>query len=557
MNFVSQKKLPIYSQEAGDQQIDILQYPAQILASEQEILLLKWEVGYWKSLFQRAKEREKELKRQLQEKEGKIRDLKKRLFGKSNEKTSSGKNKGDIKPAQKPRPRGQQKGSKGHGRTPKPNLAMKEEYIDLSPGDKCCPICGRPYAPNGTEDSEIMEVEVKAHVRKIKRKSYKKTCSCEDVPAYIIAPPAPKVIPQSSYDISIWEGVLLNKFLYCHPTSRLLSYYKELGLPISQGTITDGLQKLMPLFKAVYDALYNHQMTEEMFHNDESGWKVFESVEGKVGNRWWLWVSRSVSVVFFQIAPGRGADIPVTHFKNTHRDRIIVVCDRYSAYKSLARQLSFIILAFCWAHVRRDFLDAACKYPKLTKWAFTWTDMIGELYHINNKRCQEYDGKLPVQWQSEDFKHYHSRLVDSLNNMVKKRDDFLDQDFSDLDLLETVKQKILISLKNHWEGLTVFLKFPGVPMDNNAGERSIRNPVTGRKNYYGSGSVWSSELAAMMFSIFQTMKLWNLNCNHWLRLYLTQCANNNGRAPTDLSSFLPWKMDKDRLHKLSKPLKIS
>jgi len=232
MNFVSQNKLSISTQKTGDQQIDFLQYPAKIFVSEQEILLLKWEVGYWKSLFQRAKKREEELQMQLQEKEGKIRDLQKRLFGKSNEKTSSGKNKGDIKPAQKPRPRGQQEGSKGHGRTPKPDFAMKEEYIDLSPGDKCCPICNKPYAPNGTEDSEIMEVEVKGHIRRIKRKSYKKTCSCEGVPDYIIAPPVPRFIPQSSYDISIWEGVLLNKFLYSHPTSRLLNYYEELGLPI-------------------------------------------------------------------------------------------------------------------------------------------------------------------------------------------------------------------------------------------------------------------------------------------------------------------------------------
>jgi transposase len=312
----------------------------------------------------------------------------------------------------------------------------------------------------------------------------------------------------------------------------------------------------MPLFRPVYDALYNHQMTEEMFHNDESGWKVFESLEGKVGNRWWLWVSRSVSAVFFQIAPGRGADVPVAHLKNIQRDKIIVVCDRYCAYKSLAKQLDFIILAFCWAHVRRDFLDAACKYPRLEEWAFMWTDMIGELYHINNKRCQGYDEKLPIQWQSEDFKKYHDKLIDKMNDMVQKRDEFLDQDFSDLDLLQTVKQKILISLKTHWEGLSVFLKFPKVPMDNNSGERSIRNPVTGRKNYYGSGSIWSSELAAMMFSIFQTMALWNLNCNHWLRLYLTECANNNGKAP-DLSPFLPWKMDEDRLHKLSKPLDTS
>ncbi len=558
MKSASQKLLPLSAQEAGDQRINFPQCPKQILISEQEFLQLKWEVGYWKSLFKRAKEREEDLKKQLQEKEGKIRDLTKRLFGKSNEKTSSGKNKGNSKPPKKPRPRGQQKGSNGHGRTPKPDLVIKDEYIDLLPEDKCCLLCGRPYAPNGTEDSEIIEVEVKAHIRRIKRKSYKKACSCEGVSDFITAPIAPKVMLRSQYGISVWEGVLLNKFLYSQPTSRLLNYYKELGLPISQGTITGGLQKLMPLFKPVYDALYNHQMTEEMFHNDESGWKVFESLEGKVGNRWWLWVSRSVSVVFFQIAPGRGADVPVTYFENIQKkDKIIVVCDRYSAYKSLARQLGFIILAFCWAHVRRDFLNAACKYPELEEWTFMWIEMIGELYHINNKRCQEYDKELPVQWQSEDFKQYHCKLVDKMNDMVQKRDEFLAQDFSDLDLLQTVKQKILISLKTHWKGLSVFLKFPQVPMDNNAGERSIRNPVTGRKNYYGSGSIWSSELAAMMFSIFQTMKLWNLNCNHWLRAYLTQCANNKGKAPADLSPFLPWEMDEDHLYKLSKPLDTS
>ncbi len=45
-------------------------------------------------------------------------------------------------------------------------------------------------------------------------------------------------------------------------------------------------------------------------------------------------------------------------------------------------------------------------------------------------------------------------------------------------------------------------------MDNNNAERSIRSPVTGRKNFYGSGSLWASQLAAMMFSFFQTVGLW-------------------------------------------------
>ncbi len=127
-----------------------------------------------------------------------------------------------------------------------------------------------------------------------------------------------------------------------------------MGLPISAGTIAGGLQRLKKLFKPVYDALYDQQMTEDRFHNDESSWKVFESVDGKIGNRWWLWVSRSATVVFFKIAPGRGANVVVEHFSDIERQKIIVICDRYSAYKSLARQLSFITLAFCWAHVRRN-----------------------------------------------------------------------------------------------------------------------------------------------------------------------------------------------------------
>jgi transposase len=147
-----------------------------------------------------------------------------------------------------------------------------------------------------------------------------------------------------------------------------------------------------------------------------------------------------------------------------------------------------------------------------------------------------------------------------MDEIVKERDAFIeshDPDDPDSNLLSNVKFKILVSLKNHWKGLNVFLKNPEVPMDNNNGENSIRNPVTGRKNFYGSGSVWSSQLAAIMFSIFKTMDLWKINCNHWLESYLTACALNHGKVPEDLSAFLPWEMDEDRRHQLSKPMDTS
>ena len=556
MNSSFQKSLPLYTSEIYDQVIDLsIEKPPQILILEKEYLELKSEAGYWQAMHEKALSREKKLKETVKEQEGQIRDLRNRLFGKKSERKNSSKDESKSKSSDPKRPRGQQPGIKGHGRTDRPDLPQKKEPVNF-PEVPICSKCGEAYIADESKEAEIIEVEVKAYKRRIIRSCMKKCCSCKGVPNTITASMPPKVILKSPYGISIWEAVLLTKFHYCQPTNRLLNQYGELGSPISPGSIAGGLKRLKELFQPVYDALYSHQMTEDRFHNDESSWKVFESVEGKVGNRWWLWVSRSTSVVFFQIAPGRSTEVPVEHFKNIKHQKIIIVCDRYSAYKSLAKQLAFIILAFCWAHVRRDFLDAGKKYPDLEEWVLSWVEKIGELYHINNLRSKEFDQKLPIQWQLASFKEQHEKLVEKMDAIAEERDVFIETynpDDPDSDLLSNVKYKILTSLQNHWEGLSVFVDHPEVPMDNNKGERSIRNPVTGRKNFYGSGSLWSSQLAAIMFSIFQTMVLCGLNCNHWLRSYLNACAENHGKAPDDLSSFLPWKINEGRRHQLSRP----
>src|SRR5471030_1937584 len=90
--------------------------------------------------------------------------------------------------------------------------------------------------------------------------------------------------------------------------------------------------------------------------------------------------------------------------------------------------------------------------------------------------------------------------------------------------LPTPQRKTLESLGNHWTGLTVFVEHPEVPMDNNTAERAHRGPVVGRKNYYGSGAIWAGQLATTLFSLFQTLALWNINPRMWLRGYLEGCA---------------------------------
>jgi transposase len=279
-------------------------------------------------------------------------------------------------------------------------------------------------------------------------------------------------------------------------------------------------------------------------------WKVFQEVEGKIGHRWYLWLTRSASVVFFWIAPGRGADEIKTHMSRLNREvTIIFVCDRYKAYQCWAKEFPLLLLAYCWAHVRRDFLDGAKAWPELASWMHTWVEAIGELYHLNVERLAVWNQGLPLAEQSEAFQARHQLLADGLTAMATKRDGAL----ADPDL-QGAQKKVLSSLKKHWSGLTVFLDHPQTPMDNNKAENSARNPATGRKNYYGSGAEWSAELAAMLFSILQTIILWKINPRHWLHAYLTACAENGGQPLNDLTPFLPWAMGEARLCELKQPL---
>jgi len=111
-------------------------------------------------------------------------------------------------------------------------------------------------------------------------------------------------------------------------------------------------------------------------------------------------------------------------------------------------------------------------------------------------------------------------------------------------------RKVLVSLQEHWSGLTHFVADARIPMDNNLSERRLRGPALGRKNYYGSGALWSGRLAAALFSILATLQLWQINPRLWLNWYLQSCAEAGGQAPSDIEPFLPWNLSEEMRAKL-------
>ena len=112
--------------------------------------------------------------------------------------------------------------------------------------------------------------------------------------------------------------------------------------------------------------------------------------------------------------------------------------------------------------------------------------------------------------------------------------------------LHKEQRTAVLSLKRHWEGLTLFLQDPRIPLHNNRAERLLRPCVINRKNSYGSGAEWAGDLAAKFFSIFQTWLVNGLDPQALLLDYFNQCSLNPGHPPPSLDNFLPWKMHEQR-----------
>jgi len=518
---------------------------AQLLSKfeiqKKELIEFKTKAHYWEAQFSKFKSREDELKTEIEELKAQLRKREQQLFCKKSEKGTSRPDK--VTQAKPKNKRGQQPGSKGHGRRDYSHLPTVEETVCLIENDSFCSCCGLAYEElSATEDSEVIEIiNVKPYRRVIRRKKYKRHCACKknNDPQILSAPPSERIYPKSRIGISVWAFLLLNKYKYQHPIYRVLEQLKGNGLSLSMGTIIDGVKKLLPLFVPVYDAIVKRSVSAKHWHADETGWKVFEEIEGKNSNRWYLWIFHNKETVVYKIDPSRSSRVLFEHFGDEHEGGILNV-DRYSAYKVIAK-LGLFILAFCWAHVRRDYLNHSKEYPHQEAWGLEWVGRINHLYHINNQRIQ-YDQS------SELFAKHDQDLRQAIEEMKKQ----LEKELGDTNLLPSAKKR-LKSLNNHWSGLTVFVEHPEIPMDNNIAENGLRGPVVGRKGYYGSQAVWSAELAAALFTIFGTIKLAGLNEHTWLLGYLHECAILGGNPPSDVDKYLPWNMTQKQKELFSLP----
>ena len=453
-----------------------------------------------------------------------------------------GESRGPCERRERPRSerrRGQQPGAPGHGRTQRPGLEERTEEHNPPSDARVCEGCGSPYTANGTEESALVEIEVRAYRRVIRRPRWRRTCGCASSPAEVTAPPVPRLFVRTPYGTSVWSRFLFERYACLRPLHRVSAWLSDQGLPVSPGTLADSVHRFRPLFEPLGAAILAHQNGASLRHADETSWRVRALRDGDGSGYAWLWTSVGRGAVYFRVDPSRSAEAAMKLFDGVACPTVLV-CDRYSGYKKLARLLGGrVTLSFCWAHMRRDFIRCAAGHVDLTGWCREWLGRIATVYRLHKARLELHDPGFDRQ--SPAFDAAHAALSEALGSMFAAAEGQLARLPP-----EAREGGPLRSLLNHREGLSVFLDRPRVPLDNNLAERLLRGPAIGRRLSFGSDSEDGARFTALMYSVTGTLRLNGLDVPRWLDGWLAACAEGGGRPPDDLSPWLPWSMDAER-----------
>ena len=226
--------------------------------------------------------------------------------------------------------------------------------------------------------------------------------------------------------------------------------------------------------------------------------------------------------IVYTYMPGRGG---MWAAKLLGDYRGILQVDGYEAYRQFGkpdRPGGPATLAYCWAHVRRGFFDAAKGDGALI--AEEALRRIAALYAIE----RDIRGKSP------DARHVARQgrskpLIDAMHLWLedKKR-----RMFSGSPTLAAITYA-----QNHWSGLIRFLDDGRVDLDNNPVERSMRTVALQRKNALFAGHDLGAENWAAIASLIETCKLNGINPNAYLTDVLTRLATKRDGEP--ISDLLP------------------
>lgn len=396
---------------------------------------------------------------------------------------------------------------------------LRREVIVLEPGKDVTGL--RRLGFEVTEVLEYLPAElfVKQYLRPI---YVQPTPMAETV--FIIASLPGRIMEKCMAGPGLLAQMVVDKYMDHIPVNRQLQRFERTGVTIAQSTSNDWMRNVLDSLGGLYELHKKQVLGTHYLHVDETTIKVqYENKKGKTHlGYYWVYHNSENSLTLFDYRTGRGREGPNDILKDFTGH---LQTDGYGVYDDFDKRPG-ITLMHCMAHARRKFSESLDSDPLRAGYVLEQMQVLYAIERRIKEQSMSSDEILAVR-QSESIPVLATIKAWMLTEVAKVLPK------------SPIGQAIAYSLER-WDKLSIYVSDARLLIDNNPVERVIRPVAIGRKNYLFAGSHDAAQRAAMIYSLFSTCTLHDVNPYTWLKDVLERMHNY---TMTNLHELLPqnWK----------------
>ena len=182
----------------------------------------------------------------------------------------------------------------------------------------------------------------------------------------------------------------------------------------------------------------------------------------------------------------------------------IQMCDAASRNLPKLSEGMEILVANCLAHGRRQLVEVARSFPQECRYVL---EALGRVYYYDAQARQQ---NLSAQDRLQFHQQHSAPVMDELHCRLQAQ---LGQKKTEPN---SALGKAINYMLGHWRGLTVFLRQPGAPLDNNICEQVLKRAVLHRKNALFYRTLNGAEVGDLFMCLIHTCELGGANSFHYL-----------------------------------------
>lgn len=430
--------------------------------------------------------------------------------------------------------------AKGHGRHAASDYvgAVKEpvSHASLSHQD-CCPGCSKGKVYRQAQPGLLVRVTGVGPLQATRYELERLRCNlCGEL---FTADPPPGV-GDEKYDASAVAMIGLLRYGCGLPLNRIEKLGTNLGIPLPASTQSELVSKAADDLEPVWNQLIHEAAQGEVFRIDDTKARILElntqlqkDLAAGRTKRSGIFTSGVVSTIddrtialFFTGRKHAGENLEkVLRQRSPKLPLPIQMGD--AASKNTAGDFEALV-AGCLAHARRHFVDVASHFPEEVRHVL---ETLGSVYG--------HDAKAREAGLSPEARlAYHQEQSAPLMTELAA---WLQQRF-DARLVEPNSSlgRAIKYMQNHWEKLTLFLREPGAPLDNNLCERVLKRSILHRKNSLFYKTTNGAHVGDVFMSLIHTAELSKIEPFP----YLVALQQHRKAVEADPASWLPWTYQK-------------